>query len=367
MKRPVPSPSKSRVTTQCDWSAGCAALAPSRSVPSITAGRQQVLLTRPVVRARAQVTSGFSGSSTTGRSAGRRASAVGGQVNSLNVGRPRPGVVPFMLRQRVVDGASPPVVGLRRSGRATASCRTGVGRLVGGSCRGRLAVGSVPVDSRRRSPSGGAVRRAVGARSAGRLSVVPGARRAAAPSESGRVTPGRAGRCRGRWRARAGAARGALGRLQATSRNRSWACRLHGLDQVAPVLAGDLDDDVPVALGGHLGLGDAGAVDPLVDDLAASSRLSAAGSPLAIRVIRVPPWRSRPSSGFQVPASATRPKQDRQRRGRTRPGCVRGGACLRAMSVLLRGLGRAGLLVGRSARLVGRLGVRRCRRRRARP
>ena len=39
----------------------------------------------------------------------------------------------------------------------------------------------------------------------------------------------------------------------------------------------------------------------------ASSSDSASGEPLAISVIRVPPCRSRPSSGFQVPASATRP------------------------------------------------------------
>ena len=39
----------------------------------------------------------------------------------------------------------------------------------------------------------------------------------------------------------------------------------------------------------------------------ASSRLSEEGSFSAVSVIRVPPWRSRPSAGFQLPASATSP------------------------------------------------------------
>ena len=51
-----------------------------------------------------------------------------------------------------------------------------------------------------------------------------------------------------------------------TSRNRSWAVRLTASTRSLRVLAGDLDDDVAVALGGHLGLRDAAAVDPLVDD-----------------------------------------------------------------------------------------------------
>ena len=50
---------------------------------------------------------------------------------------------------------------------------------------------------------------------------------------------------------RAGAA------LPATSRNRSWAWRLTVSTRSLAALAGDLDDDVAVALGGDLGLGDA--------------------------------------------------------------------------------------------------------------
>ena len=42
---------------------------------------------------------------------------------------------------------------------------------------------------------------------------------------------------------------------------------LHRVDEVASALAGDLDHDVLVALGGHLGLGDTGTVDPVVDDV----------------------------------------------------------------------------------------------------
>ncbi len=58
------------------------------------------------------------------------------------------------------------------------------------------------------------------------------------------------------------------------------------------------------------------------------------GSPSATRVIRVPPCRSRPSSGFQDPARATRPKMiavPRRNTTRVRPGR----ADVRAMSVLL--------------------------------
>ena len=84
---------------------------------------------------------------------------------------------------------------------------------------------------------------------------------------------------------------------------------LDGVDEVGLAVAGDLDHDQVVALGGHLGLGHTRAVDALVDDrrgLVEAARAST--SSLVTRVIRVPPWRSRPSCGVQVPTRATSPK-----------------------------------------------------------
>src|SRR3954468_12762727 len=83
----------------------------------------------------------------------------------------------------------------------------------------------------------------------------------------------------------------------------------------------------------------------------ASLRDSAVGLPLGVNRMLVPPWRSRPSSGFQLPARATSPKaiaSPRKNTPRVRPGR----AVLRAISVLLRDFRVIGGCVG--VRLVER-------------
>ncbi len=78
---------------------------------------------------------------------------------------------------------------------------------------------------------------------------------------------------------------------------------------------------------------------------AASVRLSLVTSlPEAVSVIRVPPSRSSPSAGFQVPPMATRPKMiatAMKNTTRVRPGR----AVLRAMSVLLRAVDDGALVL----------------------
>src|SRR4051794_20672491 len=86
--------------------------------------------------------------------------------------------------------------------------------------------------------------------------------------------------------------------------------------------------------------------------LRASLRASVVGFPLGVSRMLVPPWRSRPSSGFQVPARATSPKaiaSPRKNTPRVRPGR----AVLRAISVLL-----GDFVVGRFVRLWFLFGVR---------
>src|SRR5690349_12932430 len=85
---------------------------------------------------------------------------------------------------------------------------------------------------------------------------------------------------------------------------------------------------------------------------AASSRFCWDGFPFAVNVIRVPPWRSRPRAGFQVPPIATRPKSTAMPIAKTinvRPAWA---AALRAMSVLLDAVGARLVVLGRGVDLV---------------
>ena len=148
--------------------------------------------------------------------------------------------------QRVVvglglSGAAP---GRRRSaGAAERTCPAGGGRRRGGRWPAR------PAAAGSRAAAGSAALR----------------RRTAPGSPPGRAVGGRgAGRRGRRWRCRSGSARPE--RLAITGRNRSCAVWPSSLGLVA-VLAGHRDDDPVGALGDHLGLGDAEAVDPALDDL----------------------------------------------------------------------------------------------------
>src|SRR4051812_49353677 len=76
---------------------------------------------------------------------------------------------------------------------------------------------------------------------------------------------------------------------------------------------------------------------------AASSRFSWLGLPLAVRVIRVPPWRSSPRAGFQVPPMATRPKITAIPIAKTTNVRPAWAAALRAMSALLLRTGAVGV------------------------
>ena len=79
---------------------------------------------------------------------------------------------------------------------------------------------------------------------------------------------------RGRRRGLAGPALGRSGRRRGRAEpalghhaEAQLRLPLDRVDEVAAAGAGDLDDDVLVALRGHLGLGDTGAVHPVVDDV----------------------------------------------------------------------------------------------------
>src|SRR5688572_25310594 len=86
----------------------------------------------------------------------------------------------------------------------------------------------------------------------------------------------------------------------------------------------------------------------------ASSKASSVGLPSAVRVIRRPPWRSRPSAGFQTPLRATRPYMTatpRKKMISVRPGRWRRGATSALLVVDTAAVGR--VVVGRLGRLVG--------------
>ena len=112
---------------------------------------------------------------------------------------------------------------------------------------------------------------------------------------------------------------------------------LHRVDQVASALAGDLDHDVLVALGGHLGLGDTGAVDPLVDDAGGLASDSAVTSlPVAVR--RDPGAALEVQAEGRLPGAAQRHQPVQHRDGEKKTARVRPGrAVRRAMSALLGG------------------------------
>ena len=87
---------------------------------------------------------------------------------------------------------------------------------------------------------------------------------------------------------------------------------LDGLDQVAPAGAGDLDDDELVALGGDLGLGDAGAVDPLVDDRGRLGEVVLAGRALGDQGDPGAALEVEPEGGCPGAGEGHQPEGDRQ-------------------------------------------------------
>ena len=113
----------------------------------------------------------------------------------------------------------------------------------------------------------------------------------------------------------------------ATRRNRSCAWRSTVSTRLLLRGAGHLDDDLVAALGGDRRLGDPRAVDAAVDD--AGGLLEVLGGhvgPLAVRVIWVPPSRSRPSAGFQVPIERDQAVGERQTDEEHRDGASRSSA-----------------------------------------
>ena len=95
--------------------------------------------------------------------------------------------------------------------------------------------------------------------------------------------------------------------VQATVRKRSWAWRLTVSTRLFDVGPGI---STTMYLLPCVVTSASATPDPLTRWSmmpAASLRLLEVGLPFAVRVIRVPPLRSRPSSGFQLPPRATRP------------------------------------------------------------
>ena len=90
------------------------------------------------------------------------------------------------------------------------------------------------------------------------------------------------------------------------------------------------DDDLPVAGGDHLGLADAQAVHPVLDDRLGQLQAVRVDGPLpvvfcAVNVIVVPPCRSRPSFGVQALYTAISADQPERPSRRARSGCGRDG------------------------------------------
>ena len=133
-------------------------------------------------------------------------------------------------------------------GRAGGVGRVGAGGVVGGQEGGTVLASGLL--GRRRG------RRGLG-RLTGQQDAATGRRRRGGLGGAGPAAAG----------ARGGRGRGGADPAHGHDAEAELRLPLHRVDEVASALAGDLDHDVLVALGGHLGLGDAGAVDTVVDDV----------------------------------------------------------------------------------------------------